>query len=402
MPPSNPPTATSMRFHASISGDPSAERAVAQVISEVKSSLDGRVDVAFAFLTAQHLDDAAMVLEKLWVELDPQTVVGCSAEGVIGGDQEIERGPGLSLLAAEMPGVRIHPFHVAGESDWREVLPDPDALRDRIGCGPETRAVIGFGDPFSTPAGQFLPAMDLATPGVSLIGGMASGAREPGGNVLFRNDEAFDSGIVGVSVSEPLEVQTLVSQGCRPVGRPMVITRSHDNVVEQLGGKPALGVLRELVMGLGNDEKAMLSKGLFLGRAISEYRETFGRGDFLVRNIIGLDEEKGWLGVADYVRTGQTVQFQIRDAATANEDLSEMLNARRSDEGAQPAGALLFSCNGRGTRLFREPCHDIGLARRAMPATPVAGFFAAGEFGPVGGKNFIHGHTASFALFRST
>jgi small ligand-binding sensory domain FIST len=153
-------------------------------------------------------------------------------------------------------------------------------------------------------------------------------------------------------------------------------------------------------MSLGEDEKRMLAKGLFLGRAISEYRDTFGRGDFLVRNIIGVEEEKGWIGVADYVRTGQTVQFQIRDAATASEDLAEMLESRTA-EGRGAAGALLFSCNGRGSRLFREPCHDIGLARKAMPATPVAGFFAGGEFGPVGGKNFIHGHTASFALFRA-
>jgi small ligand-binding sensory domain FIST len=294
----------------------------------------------------------------------------------------------------------VRPFHVEGESEWREVLTDKGALCERIGCGPETHAVIGFGDPFSTPASQLLPALDQAAPGVPLIGGMASGAREPGGNVLFRNDELLESGMVGVSVSGPVRMQALVSQGCRPVGRPMVITKSHENVVEQLGGKPALGVLRELVMDMADHEKAMLSKGLFLGRAISEYRDAFGRGDFLIRNIIGLDEEKGWLGVADYVRTGQTVQFQIRDAATANEDLNEMLSARAGDEGVSPAGALLFSCNGRGTRLFREPCHDIGLARRAMPATPVAGFFAAGEFGPVGGKNFIHGHTASFALFR--
>ncbi|MGC3996350.1 MAG: FIST C-terminal domain-containing protein [Anaeromyxobacter sp.] len=136
---------------------------------------------------------------------------------------------------------------------------------------------------------------------------------------------------------------------------------------------------------------------MFIGRAISEYRDTFGRGDFLVRNVIGVDEQAGSIAAADYIRVGQTVQFHVRDAATAGEDLAAMLEVQK---GSPAAGSLLFSCNGRGTRMFNTAGHDIGQAKKAMPQTPVAGFFAAGEFGPVGGKNFIHGHTASFAMFR--
>jgi small ligand-binding sensory domain FIST len=235
---------------------------------------------------------------------------------------------------------------------------------------------------------------------VPLIGGMASTGRATGENVLLRNDRAYRSGMVGVSFSGPLAVQTVVSQGCRPIGRPMVITRSHDNIIEQLGGKPALDVLRQAVVELTDEDKRHLSNGLFVGRAISEYRDSWHRGDFLVRNVIGVDEPSGAIGIADFVRPGQTIQFHARDAQTAGEDLTLMLEPQNAAD--PPAGGLLFSCNGRGSRLFKSPSHDLTAARDHMPATPLAGFFAAGELGPVGGKNFMHGHTASFALFRDT
>ena len=326
-----------MRFHSAVSDSDSSGRAVAEAIAAVQAAGGGgplKVDVAFAFLTPHHRDDAEAILEKLWLELDPQTIVGCSAEGVIGGDKEIERQPGLGLLVAEMPGVRVHPFHIDGETHWRHVLTDPDELAERIGYGPLTRAVVGFGDPFTTPVGQFLEALDAGAAAASAGGGMASGAGA-GGNVLFRNDQVFDSGFAGVSFSGPVAVETVVSQGCRPVGRAMVVTRSHDNVIESLGGKPALEVLRDTVMTLDEEEKHHLAHGLFVGRAISEYRDRFGRGDFLVRNVIGVDDAEKSVAVADYVRTGQTVQFHVRDAATAGEDLSLLLEA---PEGGRAAG----------------------------------------------------------------
>jgi small ligand-binding sensory domain FIST len=387
-----------MQFFSAISEEPSSDDAAARVIADLREHGLAGVDLAFVFLTAHHRQSAEAIVEKLWLELDAQTMVGCSGEGVIGGDREIEREPGLAVLAGLMPGVRVHPFHIAGETDWRHLLTDSDALAERIGHGPESHAAIAFGDPFSTPVNQWMTALDDLSPPLPLIGGMASSARSAGENVLIRNDQVYDEGLVGVSVSGPVEVESVVSQGCRPIGKPMVITRAHDNVIEQLGGKPALSALRELVDAMDAQQRQQLSSGLFLGRAISEYREQFGRGDFLVRNIIGVDENAGAIGLADRVKTGQTVQFHVRDAETAGDDLAELLRSQKTS--ATAAGGLLFSCNGRGTRMFSVPCHDISAARGAMPATPVAGFFAAGEFGPVGGKNFIHGHTASFALFR--
>ena len=380
-----------MRFLSCISEAESTDAAVAEVIDRTQTA-GIQADVLFVFFTAHHRDQADALVEKLWLELDPQAAVGCSAEGVIGADREVERTPGIALLVGHTPGVRIHPFHV-GDEEWGE------GLLERMGHGPETRAFIGFGDPFTTPLNDFLALLDEHAPAAPLIGGMASSARRPGENALVRNDQVLTDGFVGVSLSGPIEVDTVVSQGARPIGKPVLVTKAQKNVIEQLGGRPALHVLRDLIDSMPPDEKELLRRGLLIGRAMSEYKDSFARGDFVVRNLMGVDQASGAIAVADLVRVGQTVQFHVRDAATAGEDLSMLLDPQRHKR-EPAAGGVLFSCNGRGTRLFDTPCHDITTARSAMPQTPLAGFFAAGEIGPVGGKNFAHGHTASFALFR--
>ena len=385
-----------MRFWSSISDAETAEDAVGDIIDDAQRGTHGRVDGAFAFITGHHRESAQEILERLWLELDPQALVGCSGEGVIGGDREIERSPGIAVLTFELPDVRLHPFHVGGRSAWRSILNDEEQLKERLGLGPQTRAVIAMGDPFTTPIDPLMAALDQHAARVPLIGGMASAARQPGQNVLFRNDEVFEEGVVGMTLSGPVAVETIVSQGCRPVGNPMIVTRSHDNVIEQLGGKPALQVLQESVQSMPQKDRDLLEHGLLIGRAISEYRDKFGRGDFLVRNVVGVEQDNGAIAMADYIRTGVTVQFHVRDAESADEDLALLLQGRTM---TSAAGGLLFSCNGRGTRLFDQPCHDVRVVREKIERIPVAGFFAAGELGPVGGRNFIHGHTASVALF---
>jgi small ligand-binding sensory domain FIST len=387
-----------MKFLSLVSENETTSSAVDEIIGAARDS-GVAADIAFLFFTAHHRDEAEAFVEKLWLELDPQVMVGCSAEGVIGAEREVERAPGISLLIGQMPKVRLHPFHV-GADDWRPMIVDPETLIERVGHGGETRALVGFGDPFTTPLTDFLGLLDSHLPGVPLIGGMASSARQPGENLLVRNDQVLTDGFVGLSLSGPVEIETVVSQGCRPIGTTMVVTKARENIIEQLGGRPALAALKETIESLNESDKALLSNGLLIGRAISEYRESFGRGDFLVRNLMGVDQSSGAIAVTDYVRVGQTVQFHVRDAATASEDLAELLSTQQSESARAAAGALLFSCNGRGTRMFDSPCHDVTLARAAMPQTPVAGFFAAGELGPVGGKNFVHGHTASIALIR--
>ena len=331
-----------MRFASAVSDAESTAEAVEHVVDQLKSS-GLEADVVFAFFTAHHREDAQSWIESLWLELDPQALVGCSAEGVIGVDREIERAPGIALLVGQMPGVRLHPFHIAAD-DWRGMLVDPaDRLVERLAYGTETRAILGFGDPFTTPLAQFLPLLDTHAPGAPLVGGMASSAQEPGENMLIRNDQLFTEGFVGVTLAGAVDVQTIVSQGCSPVGRTLVITKARDNVIEQLGGKPALQALRDMVEEMTAGEKAMLGQGLLVGRAISEYRDTFGRGDFLVRNLMGVDQNSGSIAVTDYVRVGQTIQFHVRDAATATDDLDQLLASQRSSTRTPADAALLFS-----------------------------------------------------------
>jgi small ligand-binding sensory domain FIST len=385
-----------LEFHAAISDLDSTQQALNSVLTQLHSA-SGRVDVAWVFFTADHARQKRLIVERLRKEMGEAIIVGCAGEGVIGGTREIERRPGIAVLAGGMPDAQVHPFHIPRD-DWRELLHDPDAFTQRLGINEQTRGIIGFGDPWTTPLNQFLEMLDACVPQAPLVGGLASAARAPGQNVLLCNDEIYNDGFTGVTLGGALEVQTVVSQGARPIGSPMVITKGHDNVIEQLGGRAPMTMLREIFMQLPERDRDLLRHGLLIGRVISEYQETFSRGDFLVRNITGADEESGSMSLTDYVKVGQTVQFHVRDEASADEDLRLLLASATMQ--SMPAAALLFSCNGRGSRMFGLPNHDIAVANHLMPDVPVAGFFAAGEIGPVGRKNFIHGHTASFALLR--
>jgi small ligand-binding sensory domain FIST len=202
-----------------------------------------------------------------------------------------------------------------------------------------------------------------------------------------------------VSISGHTEVDCVVSQGCRPIGPPVVITKGKNNVVAELGGRKPLEVVQEIAQDLDEKERFLLSKGLLVGVVIDEYKDRFGRGDFLIRNVVGIDQKNGAMAVADVIRVGQTIQFHVRDAETAREDLQLLLDAQELKE--KPFAGLLFTCNGRGERLFETPNHDVGVVRERLGRIPVAGFFAAGEIGPVGDGSFVHGHTASLALFRT-
>src|SRR5262249_51290462 len=293
--------------------------------------------------------------------------------------------------------VALTPFHLTFEqtSEGPSVLGWPDALST---ADAKQAFLLVLGDPFTFPVEVFLRQVNGAYPGLRVMGGMASGGRRPGHNPMLLSGQCVEQGAVGVIVQGPIRVRSVVSQGCRPIGRHMVITRAQDNIILGLGGKPPLVQLQDLWPDLGPRDQELVREGLHIGRVLSEYQESFQRGDFLVRNVIGVDRESGAMAVTDHVRVGQTVQFHVRDAAAADEDLRVLLDA---EVGKSPrsAAALLFSCNGRGTRLFEAPHHDARAVRAAAGNVPLAGFFAMGEIGPVGGQNFIHGFTASVVLF---
>ena len=385
-----------MKCAAGLSNYADTEDAIQHVIEQLHP-VSSTFDFVIAFFTPHHNARADAIARAMSDEFSVRAVIGCSAQGVIGHETEIETGPGLSVLAGVFDagsGQRVHAVHLSKEQ-WQSVIEDAETFADQFGIVASTQGVIGMGDPWTTPINPLLNAFDTRATGVPLIGGMASGAQRPGQNVLLFNDARFDEGFVALAISGQTKLEPVVSQGCRPIGRPLVITRARENVIEQLGGRPTIAVLEEIVNGLHERDRKLIEKGLLIGRAVSEYKETFIRGDFVIRAIIGADASGQSLAIGDRARVGQTVQFHVRDADTAHEDLNLLLATRTTK---RPAGALCFSCNGRGQRLFDKPHHDALTCANLLPGTPIAGFFAAGELGPVGGKNFIHGYTASLAL----
>jgi small ligand-binding sensory domain FIST len=384
-----------MRFSSARSREEESEAAISELLGAVEA-LNGPVDLAVLFLTASHRHAAAQMARRMHETFAPRVLLGCTCEGVIGADDEIEGASGVSLLVGKMPGVRLTPFHVSAQT-WSVWMQNPDALAANVGAGPDTRGFIVLGDPFTTPVEDMIAALDGLGAGPT-VGGMASGSFQPGGNALLLNREAYNEGVVGVTVSGPVRMETVLSQGCRPVGERYLVTSAEQNVIRTLGNKPAIEVVHAMIQELPERDRALLTNGLFVGVAIDEYKAEFGRGDFLIRNLVGADNESGSIAMADRVRAGQTVQFHVRDAGTADEDLRYLMMGQL--RGGKAAGGLLFSCNGRGSRMFPIPCHDVQTVLDILPGTPIAGFFAMGEIGPVGEKTHLHGHTASIVLFK--
>jgi small ligand-binding sensory domain FIST len=388
-----------MPFAAALSTLADTPRALAEVADDALPRLGGRPDLACVFFSPHHAGEGELIAATLADRLGTANVIGCLGESVVGTAKEVEQRPALSLWLAEFGGaVEVEPFHL-NPDEGREgptLFGWPDALID---CDPAKATLLTLADPHTFPVTElFFPRVHEEHPGMPVVGGMSSGAMAPGQTVLIRGREALYTGAVGVLLRGDRRCRAVVSQGCRPIGRPLVVTKGRENVIEEVGGRPPLEYLKGLYDELPSADQQLFQKGLHIGLVMSELKENFGRGDFLVRNLYGIDRESGALVVTDRVRVGQTVQFQLRDADTADDDLRELLRADRAANG--PAGgALLFTCNGRGTRMFQMPDHDAGVIADELGPVPTAGFFAAGELGPVGGTNFIHGFTASVVLF---
>lgn len=386
-----------MQFVSVTSTQAAIEDALDDVLAQFQARWDDApLDLALVFVTEPFVPEAATVATRLQDELAPHHLIGCGGESVIGRDVEIEHDPGLTLIAAHLPEVEISAFHLPAE-DW-QLNQDPANFRSVIDAPEDVKAFILLADPFSTPTSDLLEQFNTIFEGVPIAGGIASAARSPGGNVLFYNDQCLTAGAVGVALAGNLSVDIIVSQGCRPIGDPLRVDEAQDNVIVRLDGQPPLVHLQKLLTGLPPSERDLLKNGVFIGRAVDSEQEMLGRGDFLIRGVMGIDQKHGALAVGDYVQPGEQVQFHVRDAATAEEDLSMMLAPQAFYD--KPSGVFLFSCNGRGTRLYAQPNGDISTIQQALGEVEVAGFFAAGEIGPIGGQNFLHGHTASLMLFR--
>lgn len=386
-----------MPYAASLSTLSDTEAALDEACRDVQEQLGGlQPHLMFLFVTHSHLGSDLELAAAIREQFDCEVLLGCAGEFIAGQTQEIEEGPGLALWAAVLPGAQLEPFHMEFRMTADGLVGDGfpevnDTAFDEI------RAVFLIGDPLSTSTTFVLEQFSDMLPGVPLLGGMASGGAGRGQNRLFYQDEMLDHGAIGVIVRGGPRVLSIVSQGCRPIGHPFVVTRSEGNVIHELGGRPALERLRETWQDLSPAEQRLIRQGLQVGIVMNEYLPEFRRGDFLVANVMGADQDTGAIALGNFVRTGQTMQFHVRDAETADEELRLLL--LRETEGRQIGGALLFSCNGRGTRLFAEPHHDANAILTQCGPIPLAGFFAQGELGPVGGKNHIHGYTASVVLF---
>jgi small ligand-binding sensory domain FIST len=376
-------------FASALSQHPVATQAVGEVSGELIEQLGGQgCDLAVCFASTHHVgafEDMAPALRSF---VEPRVLLGGTAVAVVGGPHEVEEEPAFAVFAARLDHTDLRPVVLQVEE-----TPDGAALTGWPSFERPPGMLLLFADPFTFPADGFLQRVNQDLPDLRIIGGMASSAGSPGGNRLVLDGRIVDHGGVGVFLDGGVEVRTLVSQGCRPIGRPYVVTKAEQNLIGELAGKPAIERLQELAAAASDEERELLRRGLHIGLVVDEHKAEFTRGDFLVRNLLGADEGSGALAIGERVSVGQTVQFHVRDADAADEDLRELL------AGAEAHAALLFTCNGRGRHLFSVADHDAGLVENLLGPIPLAGAFCAGEIGPVGGRNFLHGFTASLALF---
>lgn len=383
-----------MPFASFTSTNPDAAAALAEIEKKFAAWADF-VDLAVVFYTRHHLKSADVLASRLHAITSARALIGCPGETVVGDGRELEDEAAVTLWLAKWPGnVTLTPYHLTFEqtADGASLLGWPDDLDD---ADATKSLLLTLGDPFTFPTDDFLQQINDEKPGLAVAGGMASASQQPGANRLLLGDQAVDQGAVGVLVQGDFAFRTVVSQGCRPIGKPFVVTKAQHNILLELGGKPALAQLKDIWQQLSPEDQALVQDGLHIGRVINECQETFARGDFLIRNVMGIDESTGGIAITDRARAGQTVQFHVRDADSADEDLKQLVQGKSPGQG----GVLLFSCNGRGTRLFPAPHHDVGVVAASWGQLPIAGFFAMGELGPVGGRNFIHGFTASLVAF---
>jgi len=389
-----------MRFTSALTTCADWTEAAEDLTRQVRARLSsGRADLVLLFLHPRFAAHAQPLAEQLRINLAARHLVGCTGAGIIGDNAEVESQPAMALLAAELPDVEVTPFRVTqeeleeanGPAFWHYQLEVPPARNPNL---------LLFADPFSIPSIPLVQALSEAYPDAPLIGGLASGAQQPGENRLLLDGDVMEDGAIGVALSGRIVMRTIVSQGCRPIGEPFTVTRAEKNIVFELGGQPPLAVLQTMLPTLPQNDQQLARTSLLIGRVINEYKEDFSRGDFLVRTLIGHDPQSGAVAVGDLMRTGQTVQFQVRDAKSADEDLRTLLAKEcLLPNAAKVRGAVLFSCLGRGEGMYGTRSHDIKMLHEYFGPLPTTGFFCNGEIGPMGGHTFVHGFTSVVGLF---
>lgn len=382
---------THPRFASALSCHPITSLATGEVVGSVLETIGERPDLVVVTVTRPHagaLEDVVATVDAL---LHPLALIGCSAESVVGRGTEVEELPGVSLWAGQVGPLIAFPISASRrvDDDWMfDGWPDP------VGFTPSAALVLA--DPFTFPAEEFCADLQLHRPGLAIVGGYASGAAGPGGTRLAIGNRVRESGAVAVLLGPATEIVPVLSQGCRPFGKQLTVTRVERNLVLEIAGRPAMACMVDQIgEHLGRADIAGIEgNGILLGRCVDESMLDPRTSDLLFRPLLGVERATGALSVADRIPLGSAVQFALRDAGTASDDLATALSGRTAD------AALLFTCSGRGSRLFDVPDHDAGAVARSLGPIPLGGCFASGEFGPVGGGNFVHNFAASMALFR--
>jgi small ligand-binding sensory domain FIST len=390
---------STMKWFSALSENTDALKALDECVGKTREAASDPPDVSFLFPAAQHSEHFERLPEELHKRLGPKHILGCSGGGIIGGGIEAEHRPALCLLSGWLPGVDIHPFYLEQKD-----IPSPDAApkawRDWTGA-PQDASFLLLVDPFSLNAEELLQGLDYAYPKSVKIGGLASGAAKPRGNALFLDHRTIREGGVGIAFSGDMAIDPIVAQGCRPIGKPLRITQCDRNLLMEIDGQRPLDVLEELLESLSEADQKLARNALFVGLLGDPFKTGTSKRDYLVRNLMGLDAQKGILAVGAPLRIGQTIQFHLRDEHTSAADLNERLTqyAQRK-ETVTPEGALLFSCLGRGKHLYNRENHDSDLFTQRVGPLAMGGFFCNGEIGPVDGSTYLHGFTSCFGIFR--
>lgn len=388
-----------MRWVSSVSQTDNLDLAVTKAAQEILAELDTQPDLLIAFFSSHFSDQIDRFPALIGRFFTRALLFGCSAGGAVGGGREIEHQPVLSLTAASLPDVSMRLFHLQQEQMAAQSL-SRQALAGIP--GQEDLVFIILADPLTCNPEPLLHSLDHAFPNSRTIGGMASGADgEQRQHLLIANQTIYRSGLIGLAFDGDIALDSIVAQGCKPIGEPYFVTSSRENRLLTLDGRPPVEVLQEIFQSLDKNDQALLNHSLFVGLGMHDGRSSYRQGDFLIRNIIGIDQENGAISIGAIPAPNSIVQFHLRDAQTSADDLRHLLSQYAATPAArQIQGGLLFSCLGRGVHLYGKSDHDSTVFRSLIGPVPLGGFFCNGEIGPVEGTTFVHAYTSAFGLFR--
>jgi small ligand-binding sensory domain FIST len=381
-----------VRIGVGVSTAPDARKAAVEAAEHARDELAGEAPSLSVLLASRsHTEHAGDILDAVQETVEPPALIGCIAQAIVAGRHEFEDETAVAVWLAS--GLAAETFQLdfvrTGSGALLAGYRFDRAAHDLYLLLP---------DPYTFPSNVLVEHLNTDLPGTTVLGGVVSGGLGPGDTRLFRDHDVLTSGAVGVRLPGMHGVP-IVSQGCRPIGNPYIVTAAGGAVITELGGRPPLVRLREIVEGLAPGEQELVSHGLQIGIVVDEHLAAPGQGDFMIRGLLGADQSTGAIEIGDVVEVGATVQFQVRDAAGADKDLRLAVERAGAQLPGRPAGALLFTCNGRGRRMFGVADHDASTIENLLGGIPLAGFFAAGEIGPIAGRNALHGFTASMAVF---